>query len=102
MHWAVWLVPAALLLLALLSFPYGYYTFLRLAVTLSAGLLAYWSWSRQQPLWAIAFAAVALLFNPLFPVYLDRSTWGPIDVAVAALYIAHWLFTRGSRSGDHL
>lgn len=99
MHWALWLVPAALLLLALLSLPYGYYTFLRLVVCLSAGFIAYWTWSRGV-LWGVAFVAFALLFNPLVPVYLDRETWTPIDVSAAALYAAHWWFVgRSEKSG---
>ena len=34
------------------------------------------------------FALVAILFNPLAPVYLSRETWQPIDIAVAVLFLA--------------
>jgi hypothetical protein len=86
---ALWLIPAAMLLLALLELPYGYYTMLRLVVCLTAAIIAFQSWPKYQA-WAIAFGLVALLFNPLIIVALDRETWAPIDLAVVAMYLLHW------------
>jgi hypothetical protein len=40
---ALWLVPAAMLPLALFQLPYGYYTLLRLVVCISAAMIAYLS-----------------------------------------------------------
>lgn len=40
---ALWFVPAAMLLLALLQLPYGHYTLLRLVVCISAVMIAYLS-----------------------------------------------------------
>lgn len=88
---ALWLMPATMLLGALLHLPYGYYTLLRLVVCVSASIIAFQSWPKHQA-WAIAFGVVALLFNPLIIVALDRETWAPIDVAVGGLYAAHWWF----------
>lgn len=90
---ALWLIPAGMLLGALLHLPYGYYTLLRLVVCLTAAIIAFQSWPKHQA-WAIAFGVVALLFNPLIIVALDRETWAPIDVAVAAMYLLHWWFVR--------
>lgn len=89
MHPIVWFGPAALSLLALIDMPYGYYMFLRLVVCLSAAAIAVSTW-RTATLWAAAFATLALLFNPIFRVHLDRETWQPINVVAAVLYIAHW------------
>ena|SRR5690606_27257769 len=86
---ALWLIPAAMLLLALLQLPYGYYTLLRLVVCLTAAIIAFQSWPKHQA-WSIAFGLVALLFNPLILVSFDRETWAPIDVAVAMMYLSHW------------
>ena len=86
---ALWLIPAAMLLAALLHLPYGYYTLLRLVVCLTAAIVAFQSWPKNQA-WAIAFGLVALLFNPLIIVALDRETWAPIDVGVAMMYLSHW------------
>lgn len=88
---ALWLIPAAMLVLALFQLPYGYYTLLRLVVCLTAAIIAFQSWPKGQ-MWAIAFGFVALLFNPLIIVALDRETWAPIDAATAAMYLVHWWF----------
>jgi len=67
--------------------PYGYYTLLRLVVS---GTSIYLAWSARQVnkegwLWAMGF--VALLFNPIIPVHLDKFTWGAIDLGIAILFI---------------
>ncbi len=82
------LVATVLLVGALRDgWPYGYFTLLRWVVC-AAGVVVAWiaySWGRS---WAVAvFALVAILFNPLAPVYLSRETWQPIDIAVAALFL---------------
>lgn len=74
-------VGAALLLfLALGQHPYGYYTFLRWVVCAAAIFVAWVAWHSAAQWAAWAFAGIAILFNPLAPVYLQRSTWRPIDV----------------------
>jgi Family of unknown function (DUF6804) len=85
-------IPAAaaalLLFVALGHHPYGYYTFLRWAVCIAAIVVAWVTWnSRLQ--WATwPFVGVAILFNPLAPVYLQRSTWRPIDVICGLVMLA--------------
>ena len=34
------------------------------------------------------FVGIALLFNPLAPVYLDRGTWRPLDIACGLAFLA--------------
>lgn len=83
----LFILPAAMSLIALASLPYGYYTLLRIVVFVSGGIIAYMAAQRPATLpWAFAFGLVALLFNPIIPVHLSREIWQPIDVAVAALY----------------
>ena len=92
LHPAVWLVPTALLLLALLPFPYGFYTVLRLVVCSTAVLLTYdeYRLCGRVSGWAIVLAGFVLLFNPLIPIHLTREIWAPIDVATGVLLIVHW------------
>jgi hypothetical protein len=94
--WLLWVVAAALLLIATSRLPYGFYTLLRLAICAFGAVLAYAEFQRpaRGPQWAIAFGLVALLFNPLIPVYLTRGIWFPIDVAVAALIVFHLVAVR--------
>ncbi|NTG01681.1 hypothetical protein G6L30_16290 [Agrobacterium rhizogenes] len=82
-------VPAALLVVAILPLPYGYYTFLRCVVTLSAVIVA---WSRYKTKgsvnWEVVLMAlVAILFNPLVPIWLSRPLWLPIDLLSGGIFI---------------
>ncbi|MCV9944917.1 DUF6804 family protein [Rhizobium sp. BT-175] len=86
------LVPVALLFVALLPLPYGYYIFLRLVIAASAAYLAWQDYKKQNAFngWSLILSMVALLFNPLIPVYLDRGSWFIIDLAVAGIFAMRW------------
>lgn len=78
---------AAMLLVALLDMPYGYYRLLRLCVTGYAIFFVFANLAEETIRWpaTILMAIIALTFNPVMPVYLDRETWAGIDVAAAAI-----------------
>lgn len=80
------LVIAFLLLMAALPWPYGYYVFLRWVTCGMAAYTAYisYTWETKWALWV--FIPIAILFNPIFPVYLTKAVWQPIDVVVAILF----------------
>lgn len=91
--WLLWLIPVALLLAATARLPYGYYTFIRIVVCASALFIAIAGWSGSR-IWSAIFCLVAILFNPVLPVYLHRGTWFYFDVGVAAIFAAHLIFVR--------
>ena len=64
---------------------YGYFQLLRLVVFLVAGYGAFGAYQNDESGWAVGLGVMALLFNPVFPVYLDRSTWAFIDLVCAAV-----------------
>lgn len=74
-HPAVWIVPSAMLLIAAAPMPYGYYMLLRLVVCAAAAFLAYQHYQALGALhgWAVTLGLVALVFNPLLPLHLDRE-----------------------------
>jgi hypothetical protein len=84
------IIPSVLLLVALLPLPYGYYTLLRIAVFACAGYLAYVSLGASQRGSLVTFSIIALLFNPIIPVHLDRDIWFFIDIGVAVYFIVKW------------
>jgi hypothetical protein len=95
--WWLWLLPMAILFIATQRMPYGYYTFTRVVICGVAALLAFVSWQEENStskMWSAAFALVAVLFNPIFPVYLRRATWYYIDIAVAIMLAAHLAIVR--------
>jgi len=81
------LTCALLLLLALANLSIGYYTFLRIVVTIGAVAVVITELKNGVNFWVIAFGFIAVVFNPIIPVYLyDKSLWMPIDIAVAILF----------------
>ena len=77
----------SLLVLAIFNMPIGYYTFLRLAISISSAFLAYKNYIEKNNLLAVGFIIVLCLFNPIFTVYFwDKGTWIIIDLIVAVLF----------------
>jgi hypothetical protein len=80
------LIAAIMLLLAIAPLPYGYYQFMRWVVcgiAVYIAVIAY-RWDSKWATWV--FGAVAVLFNPIFPVHLSRDIWLPIDGIGALLF----------------
>ena len=81
------LICVAFLLLALVDLPIGYYTFLRIIVTIGAIAIIVKEFENGINFWVIAFGIIAIVFNPLIPVYLgDKGAWMPIDIITAILF----------------
>jgi len=94
--WLVWPIAAALLVLALARLPYGYYTFPRIMTCAVALWIAYAGWEPRPAMqaWSVLFALIAILFNPMFPVHLNRAAWFYLDIAAAAIFVAHLALVR--------
>jgi hypothetical protein len=82
-------VPLVLLLLACMArWPYGFYVFLRFVVCASAIYMAVFASVMRNKFWFWMMLGIAVLFNPLVPIYLSRSKWVPIDFITAMLFSA--------------
>lgn len=80
-------LTAVLLILAIFSLPYGYYTFLRWVVTAASIYVAYYlSESKDNKLWI--FVGLAVLFNPIAPIYSTKSFWVIVYLISAGLFLA--------------
>jgi hypothetical protein len=92
----VWLTTAALLVIATFDLPYGYYTILRIVVCGFAALVFFHTWEDDTPArkWPLTFVGLAILFNPLVPVHLDRATWFYLDIGAAILIVTHLMTVR--------
>lgn len=78
------------LLLALFNLPIYYYTFLRVIVTIGAVTILLNEVKKDVNLLGIAFIVVAIIFNPLIPIYLhNKSIWMPIDFLTASLFVVY-------------
>lgn len=90
------LLLSLLLVFALLPLPYGYYTFLRLAVFGGGLFIAYQLYEKNLHSWSIFVVLPILLFNPVIPIYLSREVWLVLDLFTACLfsYIGFYIFER--------
>ncbi len=79
---AIKLILAALLFLCLANMPYGYYQFVRFAALVGFAVLAYQANQQGRQTEMVIFAALALLFQPLFKIALGREMWNIVDVVV--------------------
>ncbi len=77
-----------MLMLALAPMPYGYYTLLRLVSTVVFAWAAFTSAHRRHSNLPWVFGLLAIAFNPVLKVPLEREIWSAIDVGSAVLLIA--------------
>jgi hypothetical protein len=76
-----------MILVAIGSMPIGYYTVLRIVVTIAAVAIVIQEFDGEISPWVIAFGLIAIIFNPFIPVYLhDREIWAIIDVVASGLF----------------
>ncbi len=81
------IVSIAMLFLAIFPMPYGYYMLLRLVVCGTAIYVAYYAKQMNKQRWMWAMGFIALLFNPIIPIPLDKVTWSLVDLAVAIILL---------------
>jgi uncharacterized membrane protein YccC len=85
------LIPAILAALMLFGalgrWPYGYYQLLRWVTCGAAVFVAFMAYNWKK-LWATyLFVFIAVLFNPLIPIHLNRELWQMIDSICALLFV---------------
>lgn len=82
------IICATFLLLGLAELPIGFYTILRIIITIGAISVIISEYESGLNSWIIVFGFVAIIFNPLIPVYLNnKNIWIPIDIITSILFI---------------
>jgi len=81
------LIAAGMLVLAIADLPYGYYTLLRIVICILAGFTAYTALVSDKKPWLWIFGAIAILFNPIIPIYFDKEIWIFLDAITAIMFI---------------
>jgi len=81
-------ICAGLLFLGIAKLPIGYYTLLRIAVTIGSIAVVITELENGLNFWVISFGLLAILFNPLIPIYLyNKSIWMVIDFISGILFL---------------
>ena len=84
-----YLIPLIMLIFAILPLPYGYYTLLKLVISLSSILIIFQIYKRYYEVnnLIIIFSIIFLIYNPVFPIYLNKTIWIPINILTALAYL---------------
>lgn len=79
----------SIILLIIAIFPiseYGYFQILRWFVCISSGYTAYEIYNYDQNnKWIYIFTPIAILYNPIVPIYFSKDIWTLIDSATAII-----------------
>ncbi|ALL06070.1 hypothetical protein AQ505_11550 [Pedobacter sp. PACM 27299] len=76
---------------AVLPLSIGYYTFLRIIVTIGSVLAIAMIYQQKNKLHTYILVIITIFFNPLIPIYLQKKAiWIPFDILTgfAFLYLA--------------
>jgi hypothetical protein len=95
-----WLIAAVMLVFAAAEKrPDSFYTMLRWICCAVFAYSAVISFQMKRVLWLWIFGVLAVLFNPIFPLGLDRSLWIVADwFSIGAMVIAAFIFRKGVRT----
>ena len=93
------IIASGLLFAALFNdLPYGFFTFLRLAICIIGFYLAYEQHKdNKESLWVWVLGGIAVLFNPIFPIYLERETWVVVDLIVGIIFVLSVFLIKGKK-----
>ena len=94
------LTLAVLFFVCLANMPYSYYEFIRFIALVAFIYLSYKSYEEGNKSLCFIYAALAILFQPLFKIYLGRTLWNIVDVIVALFLIAT-IFYRFKKSQEN-
>jgi hypothetical protein len=84
--------------MAFFKLPYGYFTLLRWAVCVVAIYHVVLAYNMKRGVMVVYFGLIAILFNPIIPVYLSRQAWWPVDLVTASLFLLSFAFLKRGRS----
>lgn len=84
------------LIVGILPWPYVYYVLLRVAVCGGCTWLVHKALQAKDSNRAWFMGGIAVLFNPIFPIFLSRSVWRAIDLVFGVALIGS-TYGRSSR-----
>jgi hypothetical protein len=81
------LVIAGIMLLLAIPpiWPYAYYQLMRVVVCIAAAVGAYHAFKTDRTGWVWVLGAVAILFNPIAPIHMDKESWVVPDLIGAII-----------------
>jgi hypothetical protein len=95
-----WLIAAVMLVFAAAEKqPDNFYTLLRWVCCAVFAYSAFTSFQMKRLLWLCIFGVLAVLFNPISPLGLDRNSWIVADwFSISAMVVAAVIYRKGART----
>ena len=81
-------VSVVMLLIALGRLNYSYYQLLRVVICLSSVFLAWYYIQFRKRSKGWLFIVTSIIFNPLAPIYINKTTWQVIDIIVVIAIVS--------------
>lgn len=89
------IVAEIMLILAIPAiWPYGYFQLLRWVVAIVAVYNAYLAYESKNNKWVLIMGAIAVLFNPIAPIFLQKETWVILDLIVGVFFVLSMFLIR--------
>jgi len=83
-----------ILLFGILNLPYNYYIILRIIVTGFSIYTCYLLQKKKKDFWFYVFIGIAILFNPILPIYLKKEIWIILDFLTAGIILVFGKFKK--------
>ena len=90
----VFLIPAAMSLVALADLPYGYYQFLRIVVTICTLWIAFSFYQAGYQVIAVVFGILAIIFNPIAKIHMEKDIHAIFNILTAIILIVGLWFQK--------
>lgn len=90
------IVISAILFISIAELPYGFYTFMRIVVPLLSAIYLFFAYDKTDEfnLMMIPNILIVILWNPIFPVYMEKEAWVMVDAifGICELGVAYYAY----------
>ena len=83
-------IPAGLLIISnLITVTAGFDEFVKMIICFSSGTIIFYGFKSAKGIneTIIIFSLILILFNPVFPIHLEKELWLPINLLTSGIYI---------------
>lgn len=83
-------IPAGLLIISnLITVTAGFNAFVKMIICFTSGTIIFYGFKSAKGIneTIIIFSLILILFNPVFPIHLEKELWLPINLLISGIYI---------------
>ena len=94
------LLSAVVLLAGVAVIDSDWFTIFRYAISILAAIVAVFAFQAKQWWWLPAFAAIVVLWNPIFPLSFEMLVWQVLHLAAAVVFVVAGLMIKVPQAKD--